>query len=324
MNLFAESPTGPARLWTHELAFPLSSAEIFGREGPLALEIGFGNGAFLCDLARRHPDWNLLGAEIAAASISRGVRRARREGVDNLRLYCGNGRLILWDVLPEHSVRRLIVNFPDPWPKEKHEDRRLLQAEFFELATRRLEPGGELWLTTDHREYFDFALEQGESTGLVEARVEPAPAETLQTKYAEKWQSMDLAIHHVKFVPMGVSKHEFAPRVKETPVAHARLRGDLTQVGEFEKESHEFPGGHVILLDASRSLDGGRLTFEVMVEEADLRQALLVEARPSPSGIYVGLKHFGAPVQTKGVRLAVVKVADWLASRGLSMLERTE
>ncbi len=324
MNTPMDSPAGSVRLWTHELAFPLTPATIFGREAPLGLEIGFGNGAFLVDFARRHPDWNFLGVEIAAASIDRGVRRLRREGISNARLYCGNGRLILWDTLPEESVHRIVVNFPDPWPKEKHEGRRLLQSEFFELATRRLHPSGEIWLTTDHPDYFDFAVSQAEATGLYEIHIEAAPSETLQTKYAEKWQSMDLEIHHAKFIPLEKSPRDFCPRVKEVPVAHARLQGDLSQVGSFQKESHAFEGGHVVLLEASRSLDGDRITFEVIVEEADLRQALLVEARPCQTGIYVGLKHFGAPVQTRGVRLAVVKVADWLESRGMILMERVE
>jgi tRNA (guanine-N7-)-methyltransferase len=323
MSLTPHASAGPVRIWTHDLSFPTDPAKIFGRPGPLVMEIGFGNGAFLCDLAQREPDWNLLGVEIAAASISRGVLRARREGLDNVRLYCGNGRFLLWDVLPEASVRHIIVNFPDPWPKERHLDRRLLNAEFFELATRRLQDGGDVWLTTDHPDYFEFACQQARSTGLIDVIQGPAPPETLQTKYAEKWQSMDLRIHHARFVPHAQSERSFAPRVQEADVAHARLRGDLSEVTRFEKRSLEIEGGHIVLVEASRTLDGNRLHFEVIVEEGDLRQSVLVEARPSQSGVYVGLEHFGAPAQTRGVKRAVLAVADWLEEQGLAAVEKS-
>lgn len=107
-------------------------------------------------------------------------------------------------------------------------------------------------------------------------------------------------------------------------MAHARLRGDLDSVHDFEKEVYEIDGGHVILLELSRGLDGRRLIFQVVVEEADLRQNVLVEARQSRSGIYVGIEHFGAPVQSAGVRAAVLKVADWLVDRGFEVLERAD
>lgn len=317
-------PRGRARLWPHQLGFPMDCDALFGRRAPREVEIGFGNGAFLCDLARRRPDHDFFGVEIAAASISRGVLRMHREKIENVRLFCGDGRTLIRDVLPPESLRRVIVNFPDPWPKERHQHRRLLQRGFFELVSTRLEEGGSLWLTTDHEEYFRFALEEAEQTGLFEARTGRPPRETLLTKYAEKWQSMDLDIHHVAFHRLAPSGRPFPPRIEEAELAHARLHGDLDSIREFEKEVHEIEGGHVVLLELSRSLDGRRLSFEVIVEEADLRQSILVEARQSRSAIYVGLEHFGAPVQSRGVRQAILKVADWLVARGFEPIERAD
>lgn len=317
-------PKGRARLWPHQLRFPLEPSQVFGRRAPLAVEIGFGNGAFLADVAARQSEWDYLGVEIAAASISRGVQRAHREGVENVKLFCGDGRTLVWDVLPPRSLRRIIVNFPDPWPKERHHARRLLQREFFELASTRLEDGGSLWLTTDHEEYFRFALEEAAASRLFRSRVGEPPPETLLTKYAEKWQSRDLAIHHVAFEKVATSDREFLPRIEEVEMAHARLRGDFDSVRDFDKEVYEIDGGHVVLLELSRGLDGRRLIFQVVVEEADLRQNVLVEARQSRSGVYVGLERFGAPVQSRGVRAAVLKVADWLVDRGFEVLERAD
>jgi tRNA (guanine-N7-)-methyltransferase len=105
-------------------------------------------------------------------------------------------------------------------------------------------------------------------------------------------------------------------------VAHALLEGDLSRIGAFERSVHHFPAGTVILLDASRSLDGRRVTFEAFVDEHDLRQEILVEARPSAQGVYVELKRFGAPILSRGVREAVHAVTAWLEKQGMRTIQK--
>jgi tRNA (guanine-N7-)-methyltransferase len=315
------SSTDSVRIYPGDDGFPLDAAALFGREAPLVVEVGFGNGAFLAGLSRAHPDWNLIGVEIAATSLSRGVGRVRREGLDNVRLLCADARMLVTDMLPERSIHRVYVNFPDPWPKDKHVEKRLLADAFFRVLSTRLVDGGELWLTTDHADYYEFAVAEGTATKLYEVLPGEPPVSTLETKYAQRWQSQGIEINHVVF---RLRERDSAPhpvRLEVVEVAHARLKGDLSTVTAFEKQVHEFEAGHVVLLDCARTLDGERLHVECIVEEADLRQELIVEVRNSPGGIYVELQHFGRPAITRGVKKAVDLVADWLASLGMEKVE---
>ena len=104
---------------------------------------------------------------------------------------------------------------------------------------------------------------------------------------------------------------------------HALLEGHLPEIARFEKQAHAFEGGHVIVLEAYRDLEGAGLVFLVRVEEEDLVQEVLVEARPSAKGVFVGLKGFGAPLVTRGVKEAVHRVTAWLEARGLRVRQRS-
>lgn len=303
------------------LSFPASPEALFGRSAPLALEIGHGDGRFTAGLARRHPEWNVLGVELAPTSVSRAYRRMRREGIAHVRLLQGDARFVVRNVVPPASLHRVYVNFPDPWPKERHHDRRLLQASFFDLLSTRLAPDGALLFTSDHEEYFAFALAQARATGRYAIDERPTPPEMLETKYALRWREQQKTIQHAVFRATAPAEADYPPTIQRVPMHHALLEGDLDGITTFEKDVRAFDGGQVILLDLSRTLDGARLHFQVLVEEEGLKQEVLVEARPSTHGVFVGLKRFGSPVITPGVREAVRCVAAWLEARGLRLIQ---
>lgn len=291
---------------------------LFGRQAPLVFEIGFGSGSFLEHLGTEHPEWNLLGAETSLGSVRRTFRRLCRAGLRHVRLYPGSGVFLLRNVLPLRSLQCLYVNFPDPWPKKRHQDRRLLQAAFFELLSTRLEPGGTLLLTTDHTAYFKEALEEASTTGLFRIAQPDPPAAALKTKYARRWIGEGKAIHHATFQKEAEADCAFSPTIETfSTMHHAILAGELPPVKSFEKQVHTFEGGHVILLEAARRLGEEGLLIFGRIEEDELIQELIVEARPHERGVYVGIKRFGQPLTTRGTREAVRRVSEWLAAKGL-------
>ncbi len=296
----------------------LDTDALYGRTGPLVLEIGFGDGRYLVHLAKTRPDWNLLGVEVSLASVSRAFRRIRREAVHTVRIHHGNARFLVRDVVGTGVLHRVYVNFPDPWPRKKHLANRLLRNEFFGLLSDRLEPGGQVLLTTDHAEYFDFACEQAASTDLFDAAEGEPPDGVLDTKYAEKWRAERRSIRHVSWT-VRRSLAPPAPTKLTYPMQHALMTGDLSGVGGFSKQVRRFEGGTAIVIEAYRSLDGDGLLFAVVVEEPDLHQELLVEAWPREGGVYVGLQAFGDPLGTRGTREAVQAVVDWLETQGLEL-----
>ncbi len=311
----------PARL-----TIPTPPEHLFGRAGPLVMEVGFGDGWFLAHLARAHPAWNVLGAEVSVGSVTRAFKKIRREGFNNVRLYLGHARFVVRNVLPRRSLHRVYVNFPDPWPKQRHHERRLLRASFFRLLSTRLESGGALLLTTDHAAYFDFALAEARATGLFAVEQRPPPTATLQTKYARKWRAQDLTIRHVVFTKTAEADEPFAPTVEtHEAMHHALLEGALPPIETFEKIVHRFKGGHVIVLEAFRAVGEAGLVFVVRIEEEDLTQEVLVEVRPTrkaKEGVFVGIKPFGQPLVTRGTKEAVRAVTDWLEHQGMTLAGR--
>lgn len=136
---------------------PVDWATLFpdAPEAPVEIEIGVGKGTFLLDRAKRHPELNFLGIEYAGAYAAYVADRVRRAELPNVKmLACDAGPFVTHRLLDE-SVFRVHVYFPDPWPKRRHRRRRLIQPPFVEQARRILQPGGQLLLVTDHRDYFE-------------------------------------------------------------------------------------------------------------------------------------------------------------------------
>ena len=127
-------------------------AEAFERTAPLAIEIGFGNGAALTHLAKAHPDWNCVGVDIYRPGFGALMLACENDDVDNVRVV-ETEALGFIQRLPPASVHVVNVFFPDPWPKARHHKRRLVNAEFATAVAHCLEPDGTLALATDWAEY---------------------------------------------------------------------------------------------------------------------------------------------------------------------------
>lgn len=126
---------------------------IFGRNARRTLEIGFGNGATLAELARQHPHEDFLGIEVHRPGMGRLLMTLDLEQIKNVRVACADAVEVLSRCLPDDSLDALLLYFPDPWPKKRHHKRRLVQPEFVALAARKLKSGGQLQLATDWPEY---------------------------------------------------------------------------------------------------------------------------------------------------------------------------
>jgi tRNA (guanine-N7-)-methyltransferase len=131
----------------------LDPAAVFGREAPLVVEIGSGQGHAVVHAAAAHPDWNLLAVEVFRAGLARTMLDADTAGVTNLRLAEANAPEVLEHLLPPGSVTELWIFFPDPWHKKRHTKRRLIEPGFAPLARRALRPGGIIRLATDWEDY---------------------------------------------------------------------------------------------------------------------------------------------------------------------------
>jgi tRNA (guanine-N7-)-methyltransferase len=126
---------------------------VFGRNAPVVLEIGFGNGDHLLSRAQAEPDKDFLGVEVHRPGAGRVMNRAQQTGLGNLRVACDDAVEVLRDWLSGRVLSEIVIYFPDPWPKKRHHKRRLVQPAFARLCAERLVPGGLLRLATDWADY---------------------------------------------------------------------------------------------------------------------------------------------------------------------------
>jgi tRNA (guanine-N7-)-methyltransferase len=175
----------PLVLW-RQAERPIDWRRRFGRQAPLEVEIGFGNGEYLVRRARTHPACDFLGIELEWPSTRRALRKIAQENLPNVRLVQAHARVAFERLLLPRSLHRAYALFPSPWPKERNARHRLFSHAFLKLLNSRLQAGGEAQIVTDHRPYLDWVLEQLPGAGF-EAGWQAIPAR-FDTKYERKWQ----------------------------------------------------------------------------------------------------------------------------------------
>ncbi|CUS99081.1 tRNA (guanosine(46)-N7)-methyltransferase TrmB [Candidatus Chrysopegis kryptomonas] len=183
--------------------FPLNLDLLFGRNSQVELEIGFGNGIFLVQIASDNLDKNFVGIEIVNFFAKKADKKLKKAGLDNVRLFVGDAKLLLLILFDDKSFDHIYFNFPDPWFKKRHKKRRLLKLNFNRLLAKRLKDGGFVSVTTDHPEFRDFVVESMIDSGVFES-VYPDGFTTQNpgyypTKYEQKWRSQGKEIYYMKF-----------------------------------------------------------------------------------------------------------------------------
>ena len=138
---------------------PLDFAATFGREAPVTLEIGFGNGDNLAAQAAMHLQRNYLGVEVHRPGVGRLLLSLEEQQLPHVRIICHDAVEVLTHQVAAQTLDELLILFPDPWPKKRHHKRRLVQAPFVELVADRLRAGGVLRFATDWQPYADAVLE---------------------------------------------------------------------------------------------------------------------------------------------------------------------
>jgi tRNA (guanine-N7-)-methyltransferase len=146
---------------SYSLTNRLDLEKIFGRNAPLHVDLGCGDGSFLCALAQRLPDKNFLGIERLSARIRSSARKAASLG--NVRLLQMESSYAVRYLLPAESVETFYLLFPDPWPKRRHHRRRIVTPDFLDSVHVALEQNGITYIATDHLDYFRKIKEIAES-----------------------------------------------------------------------------------------------------------------------------------------------------------------
>jgi tRNA (guanine-N7-)-methyltransferase len=173
---------------------PLDLDRAFGRRAPRVLEIGFGDGELLAGMAQDQPETDFLGIEVHRPGIGHCLLLIEKLGLGNLRLIAHDAVEVLRQQLPDASLQRVNLFFPDPWPKKRHHKRRIVQPEFARLLALRLVPGGLFHVATDWAPY----AEHIEAVMSAEPAFERLPASAAlrpRTKFERRGERLGHDIH---------------------------------------------------------------------------------------------------------------------------------
>ena len=169
-------------------AEPLDVASLFPTVQPLLVEIGFGNGETLIHLAQNHPDRNFIGIEVHPPGVGRLLNEIARFDLTNIRVIRHDAVEVLEYMLPVSSCDQFYLMFPDPWPKKRHQKRRILQPALIDQIVRCLKPGGSFHLATDWQDYSQQMLQLLSETPVLknrygEGRFASEPSERPLTRF---------------------------------------------------------------------------------------------------------------------------------------------
>jgi len=127
--------------------------QVFGNNNPMVFEIGCGVGDFAAQMATIHPQWNYLALDYYNKGCLKTCKRADKAGLDNLRVVRDEARSFMERCISRQSLRAVIINCPDPWPKIRHRKRRLVNPEFVDYLREFMAAGADLYFATDFVDY---------------------------------------------------------------------------------------------------------------------------------------------------------------------------
>ncbi|XOV79549.1 MAG: tRNA (guanosine(46)-N7)-methyltransferase TrmB [Aestuariibacter sp.] len=137
----------------------ISLTEEFGNDAPVVLEIGFGMGHSLIDMATNEQDKNFIGIEVHTPGVGAVLAAAAEAGLNNLKVMDHDAVEVLKNTIPDNSLSRVQLYFPDPWHKKRHHKRRIVQPEFVQLLRQKLKVDGLFHMATDWENYAEHMLE---------------------------------------------------------------------------------------------------------------------------------------------------------------------
>ncbi|HFC9121457.1 TPA: tRNA (guanosine(46)-N7)-methyltransferase TrmB [Enterococcus faecium] len=176
--------------------------ELFGNDHPIHIEIGMGKGQFITGMAKAHPKINYIGVEMQVSVVSIALDKLIEQPLPNLKLLHVDGSA-LTEYFADSEVDQIYLNFSDPWPKKRHEKRRLTYKTFLAVDEQILRPNGEIHFKTDNQGLFEYSLASFSQYGMILKQVwldlhQSQFEGNIMTEYEEKFSSKGQRIYRVE------------------------------------------------------------------------------------------------------------------------------
>lgn len=177
----------------------------FNHSQPTVLEIGFGMGASLVEMAKAAPNKNFIGIEVHKPGVGACLMAIEDNQLANLKVMCHDAVEVLENMIPDNSLDKVQIFFPDPWHKARHNKRRIIQPEFVNLISQKLKSGGILHLATDWQHYAEHMLEVLSNadafTNLSPTNdYVPRPEDRPITKFEKRGQNLGHGVWDLQFI----------------------------------------------------------------------------------------------------------------------------
>jgi len=308
------------KLSSKTLPWPADWAALFGAARPLIIEIGFGYGTFLLNLAHTNPDANVIGLEVANKCLTSVEDAIERHNIPNARVIHSTAETALYHLFETGTISQVHVNFPDPWFKKRHGHRRLMRRETLNAVVNRLEPGGLFYLATDILAYAEMSADLLADTPGLDNMLDTSWASSLPGRFVTKYEAKARRVGRACYYFAYRRNDQHAPPipiVKELDMPHVVFTSPLTldQVhSSFERREYAEDDTRIAITHSYRGKHS--VLFEVYVKEPTIDQhlAVLLVERETPGEYTLQLGTLGHPRPTPGIHLAVKLLGDWLTS----------
>lgn len=182
----------------------LDYEQLFGNTGSVTVEIGFGMGDSLIEMARRAPEKNFIGIEVHPPGVGRLLARAKEEELTNIRVFCDDAIEVLARCIPDSSLAGVQLFFPDPWHKKRHNKRRIVQPEFAQTIRNKLSIGGVFHMATDWEPYSEHMMEvmsaaEGYTNQAGDGQFSPQPDFRPVTKFQKRGEKLGHGVWDLMF-----------------------------------------------------------------------------------------------------------------------------
>ncbi|MDX2078931.1 MAG: tRNA (guanosine(46)-N7)-methyltransferase TrmB [bacterium] len=300
------------------LPWGLDWASLFHRQAPLILEIGFGYGHFLDYLHQTRPDANIVGIEVDHHCLDKVERALIRKNFTNVRVVYAFANSAMRHLFAPNSLSEVHINFPDPWFKSRHAERRLMQRETLDSIVDRMQVGAKLYLATDIPEYAEMSADLLEATpaltNLLPSRWVNERPHPVVTKYERRAIEQGRICHHFIYERNNTPTPSY-PLQEELSMPHIVVQTPLTianladQLVPDDLDNDEL---HIHFL--SRYTNPKAILFEVFVHEPTLEQhiGVMVVQREESDEVTIKVNSIGSPRATRGVHRAVGLVGEAL------------
>ena len=178
----------------------LDYKKLFGSDKPVVIEIGFGMGDTMQQVAIRRPEYNYIGIDVFLQGFVKLLKRIGDDDMDNVRITRFDAVEVLEHMIPDGSIEGFHIFFPDPWPKKRHHKRRLMQLPFIHLLATKLRQGGYIYMVTDWEEYAEEVVETAKGEPLLYNPFEgfaPPVAWRPITKFERKGMEKEYTINEI-------------------------------------------------------------------------------------------------------------------------------